>query len=158
MAGEAEVTGFRNPSDRYILTLEASVAGLCILISVVLTISTGKLLGMILPGMLGVLMLPWVYYIEVWHRPETVKVGEQGVTLLFRNTKTKEVAWSSMRGVYSHPGPSWTRSGRGIGRGGFRVKGERMPYPITYEASVAIIRAYTKAIGRPPESWDGASN
>lgn len=157
MVGEATME-FENPVDRYFIKLGIIVMIFCITLSVIVTLVTGKILGMLMPGILGVLVLVRTWQVEVLHRPETVTVSNQGITMRFRNSKTEEFAWSSIRDVYSKPGPAWTKSGRGIGRGGVRMVGKRAVYPITYEASATIVRAYTTAIGRPPEAWDGASH
>jgi hypothetical protein len=148
---------FENPKDRYFVTLGVIVGFFGIFLSMIMTLMTGKWQGMLIPGIPGVIVILRIWQVEICHRPERITINGKGVIIQFRNARRKEVDWSSIRDIYSHPGPAWTISGRGIGRGGFRVNGETMSYNTSYEIAEAMVRQYTASMGRPPEEWDGAS-
>jgi hypothetical protein len=148
---------FENPKDRYFVKMDMSVGFSFILLSLILTAITRKWQWLLIPAIPGAIVLLRAWQVEIWHRLEKIIVNHKGVAIELRYSRRKEVAWSSIRDIYSHPGPAWTRSRRGIGRGGFRVNDETMSYNTSYEIAEAMVRQYTASMGRPPLEWDGAS-
>jgi hypothetical protein len=118
---------FENPKDRYLIKMDMSVGFSLILLSLILTAITGKWQWLLIPAIPGGIVLLRVWQVEIWHRPKKIIINHSGVTIELSYSRRKEYAWSSIQDIYSHPGSAWTKSGRGIGRGGFGLTVKRCP-------------------------------
>lgn len=152
-----ETSKIINPPDRYAILWDWIIlAGMIVIGSAFSIDYQGSiplpLIGTTLMGSITVIVAYCRQYIL---RPESITVKNQGVVLHFRFRQDRFVPWDDIEGIYSKPGPDWTKWGKGVGEGGIKVSSIKKFYLVSYPISKAVIGGYTSAKGRSPYTWDG---
>jgi len=163
VVGEAEdraVHGFieerelYNPPDRYLLIMIWIPFTVC-LIGGIWFLLDSRPTSFFIMLIVGIIVVSVDYYREYIVKPRSVSIRHDGIVLHFRLRQDRYCSWEDIEGIYSKPGPEWTRWGKGVGKGGIKLESDHSFHMVSYFISQAVISRYTRTIGRPPYTWGG---
>jgi hypothetical protein len=154
MADE-EVYSYENPrTGLFKFSILVSFFLLLFMIFVILTDGLNMLiLILIIPGMSFILLAG--FYGDIYNRPYSVKITDEGIILLHKMKKEKYVKWNEIESTYSEKGSSNSICSNIRKGGSITIKGHVSPILLTSQIVNKLRERCYQITGNYPRNDDG---